>query len=206
MLVALLRVRSTLNHFPKQLPFLQTTKFHSCIMAQDSKDAKGDKKADKLIKVGDKVPNVALFEGTPKDKIMIGELLADKSKAIVFGVPGAFTPGCSKTHLPGYITDFDSFQKKGVDLIVCTSVNDPFVMAAWGEAQGAAGKVRMLADTTAEFAKALGVDFDKTAVLGGIRSKRYSMLVEKGVVTKFNLESDGGGLTCSLSNKLLEAI
>jgi len=102
--------------------------------------------------IGSQFPAATLFEGLPDKAVKTDELMAGK-KIAIFGVPGAFTPGCSKTHLPGYIADFQKFKDKGVDEIVCVSVNDPFVMAAWGEAHGATDKVRMLADTQAELAK-----------------------------------------------------
>ncbi|XP_048734796.1 peroxiredoxin-5, mitochondrial-like [Ostrea edulis] len=153
------------------------------------------------IKVGDKIPTVDLFEKTPAGKVNSGELFKD-GKHIIFAVPGAFTPGCSKTHLPGYVKECDALKAKGVKSIACISVNDPFVMDAWGEAQNANGKITMLADTCAEFTKAVGMDLDVTAVLGNIRSKRYSMVVEDGVVKSVNVEPDGTGLTCSLAEKI----
>lgn len=157
------------------------------------------------IKVGDKLPSIDLFENSPGGKVNAAELFAGK-KGVLFAVPGAFTPGCSKTHLPGYVADFDKMASKGVDLVVCVSVNDPFVMAAWGEAHSATGKVRMLADTTAAFTKAVGMDFDATPVLGNVRSKRYSMVIEDGVVRHVNVEPDNTGLSCSLSNALLSQL
>ena len=99
--------------------------------------------------VGAKFPAVTLFEGTPGGAVATAELLSGR-KVVVLGVPGAFTPGCSATHLPGYVKNAGAFKAKGVHEIVCVSVNDPFVMAAWGKAQGAEGKVRCLADTNAE--------------------------------------------------------
>lgn len=158
------------------------------------------------IKVGDKLPSVVLFEGAPDNKVNIAELFSTAKKGVIFGLPGAFTPGCSKSHLPGYIDNFDKIKAKGVDVVACVSVNDPFVMAAWGEANKATGKVRMLADTCAEFTKAIGMDFDVTAVLGNIRSKRYSMVVENGVVTQLSVEPDGRGLTCSLAPEILKML
>ena len=124
---------------------------------------------------------------------------------VLFGVPGAFTPGCSKTHLPGYVAAHADLKAKGVQEVVCVSVNDPFVMEQWGKAHGADGKVRMLADTTAAFTKALGLDLDLTAALGGVRCKRFSAVVEDGVVTKLNLEPSDAptGMTCSLAEKLI---
>jgi len=117
----------------------------------------------------------------------------------VFGVPGAFTPGCSATHLPGYVKHADALKAAGAAAVVCVSVNDPFVMAAWGKAHGADGKVRMLADTNAAFVKACGLDLDLSAALGSVRSKRFSALVVDGVVKALNVEPDNTGLTCSLA-------
>lgn len=155
------------------------------------------------IKVGDKLPDADLFENAPNGKVTTSELTAGK-KVIIFGVPGAFTPGCSKTHLPGYVADYDKFKGKGIDEIACVSVNDPFVMAAWGKDQNADGKVRMLADTVGAFTKALDLEAPNLApVLGNVRSKRFSMLVEDGVVKVLNVEPDGTGLTCSLANGIL---
>jgi len=135
------------------------------------------------IKVGEKLPSVDLYEGTPGNKVNIGEMVKGK-KVVIFGVPGAFTPTCSKSHLPGFVDRANEIKGKGVSEIVCVSVNDPFVMAAWGEQNNAQGKVRVLADTSAEFTKAIDVGMD-IAPLGGIRSKRYSMLVDDGVVKVF---------------------
>lgn len=146
------------------------------------------------------MPSVDLFEDSPANKVNLADLSA-KGKVVVFAVPGAFTPGCSKTHLPGFVSSADKLKSSGVNEIVCLSVNDPFVMQAWGKDQGAADKVRMLADVSGEFTKAvdLGVEL---APLGGYRSKRYSMVVENGVVTQLNVEPDGTGLSCSLADKL----
>jgi len=156
------------------------------------------------IAVGDSLPSIALHESSPKDAVDIAELAAGK-KIVLFAVPGAFTPGCDKTHLPGYVADAEAIKAKGVDEIVCVSVNDAFVMAAWGAAHAAAGKVRMLADPQAAFTKAVGLDVE-AAGLGGTRSKRYSMVVEDGKVTRLNVEPDGFGLTCSLAQPLLEQL
>jgi len=153
------------------------------------------------ISVGDKIPSVTLFEGNPGGKVELAEMCTGK-KCILFGVPGAFTPGCSKTHLPGYINAAENLKANGFQEIICVSVNDPFVMEAWGESQGATGKVRMLADTCGELTKAMDLELDLAAVLGNIRSKRYSMVVEDGIVTKVNIEPDGTGLTCSLADNI----
>jgi 2-Cys peroxiredoxin 5 len=153
------------------------------------------------IKAGDAVPSVDLFEGAPDKKVNLAEL-TKSGKHIVFGVPGAFTPGCSKTHLPGYVSSAEKLKASGIKEIVCVAVNDPFVMAAWGENQNASGKVRMLADTTGALAKALDLELDLSAVLGSVRCKRFSLVIEDGKVTEANLEPDGTGLTCSLADKI----
>jgi len=154
------------------------------------------------IAVGDKVPSIDLFEDNPGNKVNLAELCAGK-KVVVFGVPGAFTPGCSKTHLPGYVSKAEELKGKGVQEIVCVAVNDPFVMEAWGENQQAKGKVRLLADTCGELTKALDLELDLSAVLGNVRCKRFSMLVDDGTVSKVNVEPDGTGLTCSLAENLI---
>merc|ERR1711973_297472 len=154
------------------------------------------------VAVGDKIPSVTLFENSPGNKVNMAELCAGK-KVVVFGVPGAFTPGCSKTHLPGYVSRAEELKGKGVDEIVCVAVNDPFVMEAWGQNQNADNKVRMLADTCAELTKALELELDLSAVLGSVRCKRFSMLVEDGTVSKLNVEPDGTGLTCSLAENIV---
>merc|ERR1711963_477907 len=154
------------------------------------------------IKVGDAIPSVDLFEGTPGNKVNLAEE-CKSGKHVIMGVPGAFTPTCSKTHLPGYVAKAEELKAQGVGQIFCVSVNDPFVMAAWGENQKAEGKVRMLADTCGEFVKATDLTIYLTAPLGSVRSKRFSMLVEDGKASKVNIEPDGTGLTCSQVKKLL---
>merc|ERR1719476_512015 len=154
------------------------------------------------IKEGDSIPSVDLFEGNPDTKVNLAEVCKE-GKYVIFGVPGAFTPGCSKTHLPGYVAAAEDMKAKGVEEILCVSVNDPFVMEAWGKDQGAAGKVRMLADTCGELTKALELELDLSAVLGSVRCKRFAMLVEDGTVTKVNIEPDGTGLTCSLAENIV---
>ncbi|KAK4887541.1 hypothetical protein RN001_003812 [Aquatica leii] len=152
------------------------------------------------IKEGEVLPSVDLFENTPATKVNINQLSAGK-KIIIFAVPGAFTPGCSKTHLPGYVKKADELRAKGIVEIVCISVNDPFVMAAWGKQQNVEGKIRMLADPSAMFTKAIDLAVD-LAPLGGIRSKRYSMVVENGKVESLQVEPDGTGLSCSLAEAI----
>jgi len=115
------------------------------------------------------------------------ELFGGK-KVVVFAVPGAFTPTCSEQHLPGYITQASDIRAKGVDDILCVSVNDAFVMGAWGKDRGAGDAVTMIADGNGDFSKALGLDFDGSGIGFGIRSQRYAAIVEDGVVTKLAVE------------------
>jgi len=157
------------------------------------------------IKVGDSLPSVDLFEGTPGNKVNIAELGKGK-KIVIVGVPGAFTPSCHATHLPGYIDQAGEIKAKGIAEIVCVSVNDPFVMAAWGAQQKADGKVRMLADTNGTFTKAIDLEHDLAAVLGTKRSKRFAMLVDDGKVKALDVEPDGTGLSCSLSNNFIKSL
>ncbi|XP_041987775.1 peroxiredoxin-5, mitochondrial [Aricia agestis] len=152
------------------------------------------------IKVGDKLPSVDLFEDSPANKVNISELAAGK-KVILFAVPGAFTPGCSKTHLPGYVENADKLKSEGASEIVCISVNDPYVMAAWGAQHNTKGKVRMLADPSGNFVKALDLGTNLPP-LGGLRSKRFSMVINNGTVEELNVEPDGTGLSCSLADKI----
>lgn len=120
----------------------------------------------------------------------VSDMTAGKS-IVLFGLPGAFTPTCSAQHVPGYLELSDTLFAKGVDEIWCVSVNDPFVMGAWAREQGTAGKIRMLADGSADFTKKLGLEFDLTKRGMGVRSQRYSMLIEDGVVKQLNLEAPG---------------
>lgn len=141
------------------------------------------------ISVGDRLPEATFFvmgaEGP--QKITTSDVFGGK-KVALFAVPGAFTPTCHKKHMPGFLERLDEIKAKGVDLIACTAVNDAFVLGNWAEQTGANGKVQMLADGSAEFAKKLGLDLDLSAHGLGVRSKRYSMLVEDGVVKVLNVE------------------
>jgi len=151
------------------------------------------------IKIGDSLPEgkLAEFIETETEGCALGpnsfnvsELVKGK-KIALFAVPGAFTPTCSAKHLPGYIQHAAEFKAKGVDEIWAISVNDAFVMGAWGRDQKATGIVRMMADGSADFTRALGLEFDLTKKGMGIRSQRYSMLVEDGVVKQLNVEAPG---------------
>jgi peroxiredoxin len=151
------------------------------------------------IKVGDRLPAGTLMEyyDVEKDGCSIGpnpvtiESLARGRKLVLFGLPGAFTPTCSAKHVPSYVADYEKLKANGVDTIACMSVNDAFVMGAWGRTQHADGKIRMLADGSAVYTKALGLELDLTARGMGIRCQRFSMLVDDGVVKALNIEAPG---------------
>ncbi|KAJ1108532.1 hypothetical protein NDU88_005908 [Pleurodeles waltl] len=159
------------------------------------------------LQVGDAVPAVEVYEGEPGNKVNVAEIFKDK-KGILFGVPGAFTPGCSKTHLPGYVEKAEELKGKGIAVIACISVNDVFVMTEWGKTQHSEGKVRLLADPTAAFPKAAGLLLDTKLVplFGNQRSKRFSMVIDNGIVKSINVEEDGTGLSCSLANNIVSQL
>ena len=144
------------------------------------------------IKVGDKVPQVTFRTMTSDgpQEVTSDELFSGK-KVALFALPGAFTPTCSAKHLPGYVQQAAAIKAKGVDPIACTAVNDAFVMCAWGNDQGTGNKVLMLADGSADFATAMGLELDLTGRGMGVRSQRYSMLVDDGVVKTLNVEEAG---------------
>ena len=155
------------------------------------------------IKVGDKIPSATLSimgekgpQATSTDELFGGKTVA------VFAVPGAFTPTCSAKHLPGFVQNADAFTQKGVDSIVCLSVNDAFVMSAWGKDQNVGSKVIMAADGNGDFTKAVGLELDGSKFGMGPRSQRYSMLVKDGVVEKLNVE-EGGAFQVSSAEHLL---
>tara|TARA_R110000787_G_scaffold274979_1_gene383233 strand:- start:76014 stop:76496 length:483 start_codon:yes stop_codon:yes gene_type:complete len=144
------------------------------------------------IKVGDKVPSATLnimTEDGP-DAITTDDLLAGKTVAL-FGVPGAFTPTCSAKHVPGFVANAEALKAKGVDAIGCISVNDPFVMGAWGKDQGVGDKVMMLADGSAMFTKAAGLELDLTERGLGVRCQRFAMIVKDGVVQSIEIDAAG---------------
>jgi peroxiredoxin len=157
-----------------------------------------------MIQVGSNLPEVTF--GLMVDGKMTNphtnDLFAGK-KVVLFAVPGAFTPTCSEAHLPGYVALADKLKAKGVDSIMCVSVNDAFVMSAWGKAQNAE-EIMMLADGNAFFTKSIGLDMN-TSDFGGVRSQRYSMLVEDGVVTKLNVE-EPGKFTVSDAQTMLDSL
>ena len=152
-----------------------------------------------MIQIGDALPDVTLQEysevegnGCSIGPNPVKARDAAKGKTIaVFGLPGAFTPTCSAKHVPGYVENFEALKKAGVDEIWCVSVNDAFVMGAWAREQKSGGKVRMLADGSADFARATGLTLDLTGRGMGVRSQRYSMLVKDGKVASLNVEAPG---------------
>ena len=157
------------------------------------------------IKVGDRLPattfRVLTAEG-PKP-LSTDDVFKGK-KVVLFAVPGAFTPTCHKNHLPGFVQKADAIKAKGIDTIAVTGVNDVFVMDAWKKASGAEGKVEFLADGSADFAKALGLTLDASANGLGIRSKRYCMVVEDGVVKTLNVEEAPGKADLSGADNLMK--
>ena len=160
------------------------------------------------IQEGDKIPNSDFFyidENGVVKKIKSTELL-DKQKAIVIGVPGAFTKVCSAKHLPGYVKNFEDAKKKGVTKILCVSVNDPNVMKAWGENQNVGDKIFMAADPYCEFTKAIGAEIDRTERGLGIRSARYTMLIEDNVIKTIKVEEDTANCEISAAENFIKGI
>jgi len=158
------------------------------------------------IKVGDKVPAAKLQIKT-KDGVQTtttDELFGGK-KVVLFALPGAFTPTCSAKHLPGFVNNFQAIKAKGVDAIACLSVNDAFVMDAWGKDQNVEDKVMMLADGNADFTKAVGLTMDGTGYGMGTRSQRYAMVIDKGVITALNVEAPGA-FEVSSAESILKAL
>jgi peroxiredoxin len=152
-----------------------------------------------MIKIGDQLPEGTLTEFVETEtagcslgpnSFKVSDLVKGK-KIAIFGLPGAYTPTCSAKHVPSYLANYDKLKAKGVDEIWCISVNDAFVMGAWGRDQKATGKIRMMADGSAEFTKKLGLELDLTARGMGVRMNRISMLVDNGAVKQLNVEGPG---------------
>ncbi|MDH3281852.1 MAG: peroxiredoxin [Gammaproteobacteria bacterium] len=144
------------------------------------------------IQVGDRIPpSTVMYMKKDGPASLTTDKLFKGRKVAMFGLPGAFTPTCSAAHLPGYVARADKLLAKGIDRIVCISVNDAFVMDAWGRQHNVDDNVMMAADGNAEFTKAIGLDVDLTERGMGIRSQRYSMLVEDGMITQLNIEAPG---------------
>ncbi len=159
------------------------------------------------IKVGEKIPSVKLALGTaegPKE-ITTDQIFGGK-RVVMFGLPGAFTPTCSAKHVPGFVAHAADLKKKGVDSVVCVSVNDPFVMGAWGKDLKVGDKVIMLADGSAELTKKLGLVLDLTGRGMGERSHRYAMVVDNGVVKSLNVETNPGVCEVSSAESILAGV
>ena len=159
------------------------------------------------IKENDKIPNSEVFvleNGEPVKK-NIEEFLKNK-KVIIFGLPGAYTSVCSSKHLPGYISMYDNYKDKGIDQIICISVNDPFVMNAWGRENKVGNKIIMMSDPYLNFTKVIGAEVDKSGRGLGIRSNRYTMLVEDLIVIKLREEKDTGFCEISAANNFFKLI
>jgi peroxiredoxin len=151
-----------------------------------------------MIKIGEKLPDATLHESlefgdacplSPKP-VSVAEATS-KKRIVIFGLPGAYTPTCSAKHVPGYVAHHDQLRAHKIDEVWCVAVNDGYVMAAWGRDEKALGKVRMLGDGSADFTKKLGLEVDLSGAGMGLRSRRYSMLVEDGVVKQLNVEAPG---------------
>lgn len=159
------------------------------------------------IKVGDRLPEATFRRMTAEGvkDVTTGELFAGKT-VVLFAVPGAFTPTCSAQHLPGYVAKADAFRAKGVDLVACVAVNDAFVLDAWARANDVGDKILMLADGNATFTKAIGLELDGSGRGLGIRSRRYAMVVENGVVKELRIDEVPGVVDASGADAVLAAL
>jgi peroxiredoxin len=159
------------------------------------------------IKVGDKMPEGSFMTMTAEGpKPISSDELFKGKKVVLFGLPGAFTPTCSAKHVPGYVQSSEALKAKGIDTIACMSVNDAFVMGAWGKDQNCGDRVKMLADGSAEYTRKLGLDLDLTARGMGTRAKRFSLLVDNGVVKQVNVEANPGELSASGADAMLASL
>lgn len=161
----------------------------------------------KMIAVNDEVPSVSVkyLENNEVREINFKEYTKDK-KVVVFGVPGAFTPTCSNLHLPSFAEKVDAFKAKGVDEVICLSVNDVFVLAAWAQHYKVERKIKFIADGNAQLTKEMGLILDATPFGMGIRSQRYSMYIDSGVVRVLNVEPSAGACTVSAGTELINQI
>lgn len=159
------------------------------------------------IAIGDVLPSaqVRIMKDGAPTVVDIGEL-AGSGRVVLFAVPGAFTPGCSRQHLPGFVDKASEISAAGVDRILCLGVNDVFVMDAWGKAQGVGDAIVMVADPDAQFTRTLGMDIDASAFGLGIRSKRYAMVIQDGVVEALLPEEDGFAISSSTAECVLNAL
>jgi peroxiredoxin (alkyl hydroperoxide reductase subunit C) len=158
------------------------------------------------IKKGDKLPDAKVFilEKDPKE-VSIKQIVGDE-KVILFGLPGAFTPTCSTKHLPGFVLAIDQLKKKGINKVVCISINDPFVMDAWGKIHNVQDKILMVGDSKGDFTKNIGAELNLTNRGLGVRSSRYTMLVEKGSVLKISEEEVAGKCEITAAENFLKEI
>ena len=159
------------------------------------------------IKVGDKLPSgtLGIMKADGPGAITTDELFKGKT-VVLFSVPGAYTPTCSKAHLPSFVQNASALKAKGIDTLACLAVNDVFVMDAWGKSQGADGKVVMLADGNATYTKALGLDLDASGFGMGTRGQRFALVAKDGVVQKLNVEPAAGQCTISGGQSILESL
>uniref|UniRef100_UPI0038B287A5 peroxiredoxin n=1 Tax=Curvivirga aplysinae TaxID=2529852 RepID=UPI0038B287A5 len=159
-----------------------------------------------MINVGDKLPEVGfkVMGSNGPEALSAQDLFAGK-KVVLFSLPGAFTPTCSAKHLPGFVANFDALKAKGVDTIGCVAVNDAFVMDAWGKAQEVGDKVMMLADGSAEWSKAVGLELDLVAAGMGVRGQRFAMIIEDGVLKDLAVE-EGGAFDVSSAESVLSRL
>jgi len=159
------------------------------------------------VKVGDRIPDVEVRtmgdKGMP-EPVRTGDVLG-KGKVVLFAVPGAFTPGCSKLHMPGFVADADAVKAKGVEKIVCVAINDAWVLDAWAKDQGVGDKVTLLADGNGDFTEAMGLAFDGAGFGLGKRSQRYAAIIEDGVITSLDVEA-GGGVDVSSCSAVLSRL
>ena len=159
------------------------------------------------VRENDQIPNVDFFvmeNGEPIKKNT--QVLLKNKKVVIFGLPGAYTSVCSAKHLPGYVNMFDQYKEKGIDYIICISVNDPFVMNAWGKEHNVGDKILMIGDPFLNFTKAIGADVDKSARGLGIRSNRYSMLVDNLKIVKLQEEKDTGSCEVSAAENFIKLV
>ncbi|KAK7103818.1 peroxiredoxin-5, mitochondrial-like [Littorina saxatilis] len=157
--------------------------------------------AKRFIWVGDSLPDVNLYEGSPDNVIPARELYKGK-RGVIFAVVGAFSPGCTNSHIPDYLELHDKIKEEGY-MISCIAVNDPFVMAAWAKDTETEGKIRMLADPRGEFTRAMGMELDCKKMLGTDRSQKYSLVVDDGVIQSINVDPEHTGLACLLCIKTM---
>jgi len=159
------------------------------------------------IRIGNPLPPIIVYENcAPPIPVNVRDLFSGARLGILFGVPGAFTPVCSTNHLPGFLKDYDKFKHRGVEVIACVTVNDPYVSTAWGYYQNATNKVKILSDVLCEFTRGIGMETNMYAQLGSIRSKRYAMILENGVVKYLTVEDNAQKTSCTMAGHVLEAL